>query len=334
MTDLEREDAAAVAGLPYDWAKLRGKTLLISGGTGFIGSYLTEVLRWRNRTFGDGIRVISLSRRGGPSDETVTCWQADVTGPFPDPGPVDYVLHLASNTHPRQYGADPVGTILTNVLGCDRLLKLAAEKRARFLLASSVEIYGEDSREPMGETDCGYLDCNQPRAGYNEAKRTCEALCQAYGKQYGVDFVTVRLARVFGPDRKRDTKAMAQFLEMALAGENVILKSKGTQRFSYCYVADCVSGILKVLLDGERGQAYNLSEEDEGLTLGDYAEKIANLAGKKVVYEIQPDEGASKAAYALLDTRKLKGLGWKPLYSVSQGLERTYQIYIDRRKSL
>ena len=120
-------------------------------------------------------------------------------------------------------------------------------------------------------------------------------------------------------------------MEKALAGEDVILKSKGLQRYSYCYAADCVSGIMKILLDGTSGQAYNLSEDDEGMTLAGYAEQIAALAGRKVVYRIEEEEAVSKAVYALLNTEKLKSIGWKPLYSVSEGLERTYRIYAERR---
>ena len=330
MTDLEKEDIVSVAQLPYDWDKLENKTVLLSGGTGFIGSFLLDVFRYRNEKYENGIRVVSLSRRGGNSDGTVLYQKADVTNPVVYQGTVDYVLHLASNTHPHQYAEDPVGTILTNILGCEHLLQLAAEKNARFLLPSSVEIYGEGTEAAMDEQCCGYLDCNQARAGYNEAKRTCEALCQSYRKQYGIDFVTVRLGRVFGADRKKDTKAIAQFMEKALADEDIILKSNGTQRYSYCYVADCVSGIIRVLLDGVCGQAYNLSEDDEGMTLAGYAERIAKLAGRKVVYQMEEDEAVSKATYALLNTEKLKGIGWKPLYSVSEGLERTYKIYTDR----
>lgn len=330
MTDLEREDIASVAQLPYDWGRLRNKTFLLSGGTGFIGSFLLDVFRYRNEKYGDGIRAVSLSRGGGNSDDTVSYRKADVTEPVAYPGPADFILHLASNTHPQQYSEDPVGTILTNILGCEHLLRLAAEKNARFLLPSSVEIYGEGTEAAMDEQYCGYLDCNQARAGYNEAKRTCEALCQSYRKQYGVDFVTVRIARVFGADRKKDTRAMTQFMNRAVAGEDVILKSRGAQRYSYCYIADCVSGVIKALLDGACGEVYNLSDEDEGTTLAGYAEQIARLAGRKVVYQIEAEEAASKATHALMNTEKLKGLGWKPLYSVSEGLERTYRIYMGR----
>ena len=326
MTELEKIDISRVVELPYAWEKLDNKTILISGGTGFIGSFISDVIRYRNEKYDSKIKVVSLSRRGGSSDKTVEYLKADITQPVSYAGTIDYILHLASNTHPKQYGEDPVGTITTNVIGCDNLLKLAVEKKAIFLLESSVEIYGQGTAEPMDEQYCGYLDCNIARSGYNEAKRTCESLCQSYKQQYGIEVKIVRLARVFGADKKLDTKAMSQFIDKAVAGEDIILKSKGNQRFSYCYIADAVSGIVKVLLDGVDGEAYNIANEDDGLSLGGYAEFMADLANKKVIYRIENDEAASRASYALLDIEKIKKLGWKPLYEVKEGLERTYTI--------
>lgn len=328
MTELEKEDIALVAELPYNWELLNNKVIMISGGTGFIGSFIIDVIRYRNKRYSSNIKVISLSRRGGISDTTVENIQVDITCPIEYSGNIDYILHLASNTHPKQYAEDPVGTITTNVLGCNHLLMLAKEKKiTRFLLASSVEIYGQGTEIPMDEEYCGYINCNNARSGYNEAKRTCEALCQSYMQQYGVESVVVRLARIFGADKKKDTKAMSQFMEKAVAGEDIILKSKGNQRYSYCYVADAVSGIFKALLDGTAGQAYNISDDDEGITLGGYAEFIASLAGKSVVYQIENNASVSKATYALLNNNKIKEIGWKPNFSVCNGLKRSYDIY-------
>lgn len=328
MTELEKEDIALVAELPYNWELLNNKVIMISGGTGFIGSFIIDVIRYRNKRYSSNIKVISLSRRGGISDATVENIQVDITCPIEYSGNIDYILHLASNTHPKQYAEDPVGTITTNVLGCNHLLMLAKEKKiTRFLLASSVEIYGQGTEIPMDEEYCGYINCNNARSGYNEAKRTCEALCQSYMQQYGVESVIVRLARIFGADKKKDTKAMSQFMDKAVAGENIVLKSKGNQRYSYCYVADAASGIFKVLLDGVAGQAYNISDDDEGITLGGYAEFIAGLAGEPVVYQLENNASVSKATYALLNNNKIKEIGWKPLYSVSNGLRRSYDIY-------
>lgn len=324
--NLEFQDIERVAELPYRWDELKNKTVMISGGTGFIGSFITNIIMYRNDKYGMNTKVITLSRRGGESYASVEGLKIDIVNPIHYNGNVDYILHLASNTHPKQYGEDPVGTITTNVWGCNNLLKLAKDKNAKFLLASSVEIYGQGTELPMNENYCGYINCNTARSGYNEAKRTCESLCQSYKQQYGVKIAIARLARVFGADKKRDTKAMAQFMDKAIAEEDIILKSKGNQRFSYCYIADAASGILKILLEGIDGEAYNISDEDEGITLGGYAEYIAGLAKKKVIYQIEEDMAASKASYALLDTAKLKAIGWKPLYTVQEGLERTYNI--------
>lgn len=334
-TTYEEEDIERVALQPFSWDKLNGKTVMISGGTGFIGTFITQVLEYRNRHYASGIKIVSISRHEYASaGNSLLHLKANITNPISYDGKVDYILHLASNTHPKQYAEDPVGTVTTNVIGCNNLLTLAKEKKiTRFLLASSVEIYGQGTEKPMNETYCGYIDCNNARSGYNEAKRTCEALCQSYRQQYGLECVTVRLARVFGADKKQDTKAMSQFMAKAVAGEDIVLHSKGNQRYSYCYVADAASGILKVLLDGEDGEVYNISEDDEGLTLSGYAEQIATLAGKKVIFDFAEDEGASKATYALMDCTKMAEIGWKPLYRPCEALKRTYQIYLARNHS-
>lgn len=144
MTEFEKEDVKLVAEQKIAWDKLTNKTILISGGTGFIGSFIIEVLRYRNQYYNQGIKVISISRKGGMSDSMVEYLKADIVKQLQFDEPIDFILHLASNTHPKQYGEDPVGTILTNVLGCNNLLQLAVKQKIeRFLLASSVEIYGE-----------------------------------------------------------------------------------------------------------------------------------------------------------------------------------------------
>ncbi|WP_251548055.1 NAD-dependent epimerase/dehydratase family protein [Pumilibacter intestinalis] len=328
LSDTEIKDIAMLADLPYAWGKLKNSTVVISGGTGFIGSYLIAVLQMRNKKYNDNISIVSLSRGGGEDCENVKYMSCDVTQSIAIKEPVDYVLHLASNTHPQQYAKEPVETITTNILGCCNLIELAREKKAkRFLLTSSVEIYGNGSDTPMQEDYCGYINCNTVRAGYNEAKRVSESLCQAYIAQFGMDCVIARLARVFGPDRKNDSKAIAQFMQNAVRGENIVLKSKGNQRFSYCYVIDAVSGILKVLLDGESGEAYNISEDDEGLTLGDYANYIAALGKVKVVFDLTNRQtGASTAEYALISSIKIKNLEWQPMFTVKDGLYRTHKI--------
>ncbi len=329
MKDAYKAEAAAIAAYDLPWEKLNNKTVLISGGTGLIGSLFISVLRQRNLR-GDNISVVSLSRTARESGEGVVYLAHDVTQPLSMEGRADFVIHLASNTHPKQYSADPVGTIATNIFGCRNLLEAArAWGSERFLLASSVEIYGEGDGTPMREDDCGKIDCNTARAGYNESKRLSESLCQSYRAQFGLDCVIARFSRCFGYDEKKDSKAIAQFLEKAVAGEDIVLRSEGKQAFSYCYVADAVAGLFYVLLKGTDGEAYNISEEYEGLNLGDYARLIASFAGKKVVFDLDPknNPGVSKASYAVLDFEKLKSLGYVPRYTVSEGLRATYEKY-------
>lgn len=329
MNKLELEDIKDVAELPYNWDILTNKTLLISGGTGFIGSFLCNVIRYRNRVYKQKIRVVCISLNAFESDDTVTYLQRNICEPVNVDCEIDFVIHMASNTHPEQYKTDPVGTITGNVFGAYNLLMLAKEKRSkRFILASSCEIYGNGKDEPMNELFCGYINSNTARAGYNESKRVSESLCQSFAEQYGIESCVFRLARVFGADKtKNDSKAMAQFIRNAVNGEDIVLKSKGEQKYSYVYISDAVSGIFKVLLDGKAGEAYNISADYDGKSLGEYADYIASLGGKKVVYEIEDNPNASRALNAILDNSKIKQIGYNPKYSVCDGLKRTFEIY-------
>lgn len=329
MNKLELEDIALVGELKYNWDKLTNKTILISGGTGFIGTFLCNVIRYRNKDYNQNIKVICLAFNQLEDDDTVTYLKRDVTQPVKIEGNVDFILHMASNTHPEQYKTDPVGTITGNVFGAFNLLTLAKEKQStRFVLASSCEIYGDGKDTPMDELYCGYINCNTARAGYNESKRVSESLCQSFAQQYNIESCVFRLARVFGADKtKKDTKAMAQFIRNAVEGKDIVLKSKGLQKYSYVYIADAVSGIFKVLLDGVAGEAYNISSDYDGCTLGEYAEYIASLGNRRVIYDIDDDPNSSRAQNALLDNSKIKSIGYKTMFTVKEGLVRTYKIY-------
>lgn len=331
MNRLELEDVQLVAELCYNWEKLTNKTILISGGTGFLGTFLCDVLRYRNSKYKQNIKVICLSRNSHLNNDTVTYIENDITKPISINEQIDFIIHLASNTHPEQYKADPIGTIITNVYGTYNLLSLAKDKHVeKFLMASSCEIYGNCEDYPLKESCTGKIDCNTARAGYNESKRLCESLCQSFLQQYNVKSSIFRMARVFGVDRtKNDSKAMAQLINKAVRGEDIILKSKGDQKFSYIYIADAVSGIIKVLLDGEICEAYNIAADYDGKTLKEYADFLASLTGTRVVYDIKHDPNVSQAQNAVLDTNKIKKIGFTPLFSVIEGLVRTISILKD-----
>ena len=317
---------------------------MLSGATGLLGSFLVDVIMEKNITEDLNCTVYALARNEEKakqrfskilSDSHLVFIPYDIKLPLvrDDIGTVDYVLHLASNTHPLQYSTDPIGTITTNIIGLQNMLDFAvAHHTARFAFASSNEIYGENRGdvELFDESYCGYIDSNTLRAGYPESKRCGEALCQAYKSQKGLEIVIPRFTRSYGPTMLlTDTKAISQFLRKGINGEDIILKSQGTQYYSYTYIADAISGLLTVILRGDNGEAYNIADERSNITLRDLAEIIAEHAGKQVVFEI-PDEieaaGYSKATKALLDGSKLKNLGWQPLYNIEEGINRTMTV--------
>ena len=341
--NLYLEDLNHVASLDLPWEKLQDSSVLLSGATGLLGSFLVDVLMVKNSK-GLNCCVYALGRSERKAAERFSKWWGDkklvflpydVNVPFvrDDLGKIGYVLHLASNTHPVQYATDPIGTITTNIIGLQNMLEFAVAHEAdRFAFTSSNEIYGENRGDVdlFDESYCGYIDSNTLRAGYPESKRCGEALCQAYKVQKGLDVVIPRFTRSYGPTiQKTDTKAISQFIKKGVAGEDIVLKSAGTQNYSYTYMADAISGLLTVILKGESGEAYNIADEASNITLKELAETIADYAGTKVVFEI-PDAiesaGYSKATKALLDGTKLKKLGWQPLYSVKTGIPRTIKM--------
>lgn len=338
------EDIAFVASLNLPWERLQGKSMLVSGATGLIGSFLVDVIMHRNKSFGMNCKIYSLGRNEARAnarfaycreEDTFQFVPYDINTPLvrEDIGDVEYILHLASNTHPVAYATDPIGTITTNIIGTQNMLDFAVQHHAvRCAFASSNEIYGENRGdvEKFEESYCGYIDCNTMRAGYPESKRCGEALCQAYIRQKGLDIVIPRLTRSYGPTLlSTDTKALSQFLHKALAGEDIVLKSAGTQHYSYTYVADAAAGLMTVLLKGKCGEAYNIADDASDIMLKDLAAIIAKQAGKEVVFDIPDDTesaGFSKATKARLESKKLQELGWTAQYEIEAGITRTIAI--------
>lgn len=330
IADLDR-----VCSLPLPWEKLADKTVTISGATGMIGTFLVDVLMRGNDTKQLDCNVVALGRSAKKARARLPYFERDLFSfeegsvtaiGYRPAAPADYVLHLASPTHPRQYSTDPIGTIRANVDGLQNLLGYSVDCGAKLLFASSVEIYGQNRGDVnrFDERYCGAIDCNSLRACYNESKRLGEAMCQAYRVQKGAEAVIARIARVYGPTLlSDDSKALSQFMHRSLAGEDVVLKSEGTQRFSYLHVADAVSGLLYVLLLGIDGEAYNLADEGSDVMLKDLAGLVAEAGGVKVVFDLpdaQEAAGYSKATLALMDGAKACGLGWSARFNIDAGI--------------
>lgn len=342
---LYTEDIRYAAELPLPWEKLEGTAVLISGASGLIGSCLVDVIVHKNERDSLNCRVYAVGRNIEKAKERFDyCWKKeyfqfithDIRERLDLRDTVGYAVHLASNTHPIAYSTDPIGTIMTNITGTKNMLDTALVNHARrFIFASSNEIYGENrgDTELFDEKYCGYIDSNTLRAGYPESKRCGEALCQAYQKQYGMDVVIPRFTRSYGPSMlSSDSKAISQFIKYAAAGEDIILKSEGNQYYSYTYMMDAVTGLLTVMLKGEAGEAYNISDQRSDIRLKDLAALIAGFAGKRVVFDL-PSEmekaGYSKATKARLNPEKVNKLGWQARYTIAEGIERTLVMLKD-----
>lgn len=342
--ELYYDDVKYVANLKLPWEKIKDSTVMITGASGLIGSALIDSIMYRNlhnkmncTIFAIGRNVEKAKQRffGYWDNDCFNFIVHDINLPLDDifPNKIDYIIHLASNTHPVAYATDPIGTVTANIIGTNNLLEYAVNhKTRRFMFASSNEIYGENRGdvEFFDEHYCGYIDSNTLRAGYPESKRCGEALCQAYLKQKDLDVVIPRLTRSYGPTMlMSDTKAISQFIKKGIEGEDIVLKSEGTQYYSYTYMLDAVAGLLTVLLKGDSGNAYNIADESGDIMLKDLASIIAGYADRKVVFELPDDvekAGYSTATKARLAGSKIRKLGWKPRYNIRDGIIRTIEI--------
>lgn len=325
-----------------DWNKIDNHSFLIIGATGMIGSYMIDVLMNRNVKYKSNIHVYAMGRSLQRLEKRFSMYlnnpffhivEGDVTQSISLNEDIDYIFHGASNTHPRAYSSDPIGTIMTNLMGTQQVLDFAANtnpKRIAFL--SSVEIYGENRGdvEKFTEDYCGYIDCNTLRAGYPEGKRASESLCQAYIAKHDLDIVIPRICRTFGPTMLlNDSKASSQFIMNAVNNEDIVLKSEGNQYFSYAYVGDVVYSLLYLLAHGGNGEAYNIAVPEFDMHLKDLAQNLASINQKEIILDLPDEEerkGFSKASQAILASDKIVSLGWKPLFGLNEALKNTVEL--------
>lgn len=315
--------------------QLKGKSFLITGATGMVGVMLIDALMQLEdvTVFAVGrSKEKVLNRLGEYMDNPCFHFiEHNVCDPFDSKLKVDYIVPAASNTHPLAYSRFPIETILVNVKGAENALELASSCGATVIYPSTNEVYGNAiADEVFTEDSNGKLNLSNARSCYNESKRTAEALCQSYIAERGLSVKIARLCRIFGPTMlENDSKASSQFIKKAIAAEDIVLKSNGEQFYSYTYVADAVAGLLVVLLNGEIGVPYNVSSEKTNIHLKDFAQLCAESCGKRISYELPSEaeqKGFSIATQAVLSNERIKGIGFKPRYSMRDAINRTIQI--------
>lgn len=314
---------------------LNGKSFLITGATGMVGVMLIDALMQLEDVtiYAVGRNEEKAKQRLGEyfSNPRFHFLKHNVCEPFNSQLIVDYIIPAASNTHPLAYSQYPIETIFINIKGAENALELATRCGGTVVYTSTNEVYGNAiGNEVFTEDYNGKLNLSNARACYNESKRTAEALCQSYLAERGTKVKIARLCRIFGPTMlENDSKASSQFIKNAIDGEDIVLKSRGEQFFSYTYVADAVAGLLVVLLKGEIGVPYNVSSEKTNVHLRDFAQLCAESCGRKVVFEIPSEveqKGFSLATQAILSNDRIKEIGFRPYYDMRDAINRTIQI--------
>jgi dTDP-glucose 4,6-dehydratase len=304
-------------------------TAVVTGGAGFLGSHLCD------RLLAEGFKVICVDNLiTGNTDniahlinnEDFRFVKHDVTNYIYLPGRIDYILHFASPASPIDYLKLPIQTLKVGSLGTHKALGLAKEKRARFLLASTSEVYGDPSIHPQNEDYWGNVNPIGPRGVYDEAKRFAEAMTMAYQRYHGVETRIVRIFNTYGPRmRLDDGRALPAFVGQALRGEDLTVFGDGSQTRSFCFVSDLVDGIFKLLMSNEK-EPVNIGNPSE-ITIKQFAEEVLNLIETKsrIIYKDLPEDDPKIRQPDI--TKARTKLGWEPKIDRKEGLKITIDYF-------
>lgn len=339
MNRVLEDDLKTIIAEDLSWEKLKNKTVMITGASGMVGSYMLYVLLMLNDEKHYGIKVDAVMRNVNklPEEirnrEDVDVVVADVTKDIPDVGDIDYIIHAASPASPLIMQNQPVETIAANTIGTFKTLELAKEKNAEgYLFISSREIYGQpdEGQEFFYENTYGFVDQLNPRSCYSEGKKAAETMCVCFHEEYGLNTKIARLAHTYGPGMSiYDGRVQADFLKNVYHNEDIVLKSEGTAVRTYTYIADAIAGMYRILLDSE-DIVYNIGNEAGKVSIRDLAEILVSIypeRGLKLVFDIPEGGTKGTAPYTLgiLSSEKLRKLGWNPKYSVKDGFKRTLE---------
>lgn len=316
---------------PNIFAPFRDKTILVTGATGLIGSLICKALLFANENYETHCTLIAVARdkrklsrilEGYATDDCLEVVECDLSKGEPEVEHVDYILHAAAVTKSKVMIEHPVDVAMTSLRGTEALLELARKAGARMVYISSMEVYGTLAPDEVAdETRLGWIDLAAVRSCYPESKRMCECLCSAYAAQYEVKVCSARLAQTFGAGvLAGENRAFAQFVRSAMNGDDIILKTRGLSEGNYVNTIDCVAGLLTLLVRGDSGQAYNVANESSHGTIREVAETASEAYGGLSDVVIDLDEsnasGYAPDVHLRLSSAKLRGLGWKPLYSL------------------
>ncbi|KLU15991.1 MULTISPECIES: NAD-dependent epimerase/dehydratase family protein [Xenorhabdus] len=323
------EDLEFIAAKIFKSGHFSNSSVLVTGATGLVGSFLVKSMLYANKALGTNINVLASVRNTEKARNTFTDFISDtnlefVTANLLEPinleQKVDFIVHTASITASKEMVENPTGVLFTAFESTKNLLDyVKAHPHCKMVYISSMEYYGQvtDEFSNVTEDKLGYIDLNKPRSCYPESKRVCESLCNAYAAQYDLSVCSARLAQTFGAGVPfSDNRVFAQFAKSALNDTNIVLHTTGESEGNYCYTADAVYAIFLLLFKGEKGQSYNVAHNHS--TIINMARLVnEKLADNKIKVEVRIPEDLSNYGYAptvklKLNSDKLRDLGWEP----------------------
>lgn len=337
-----REDLRRMAKNQSFFEIFNNKTVLITGATGMLATYITYLLIYLRKECTVNVNLVLLCRTKFKADKLFmefydepwfTLLLQDVCDPINYGEVVDYIFHLAGNASPYYIKNDPVGIVKSNLIGTFNVFEYAKGKHVKkVLFASTREVYGKNEEiDFLTEKDFGSIDPLESRSCYPESKRAAETICKSYFMQYGIPFNIVRIAHSYGPgmNLNNDGRIMADLISNVVNGEDIVLKSEGLAERSFCYITDAISAMFLVLIKGEVGKAYNIANETEPIIIKELANKLADMTGLKIVYKLAKHKSDVYCNYRRsgLDAAEIKALCWFPIVTLSQGLKYTIDSF-------
>lgn len=345
-----QEDLEAIANSELPFERMKSSTILVTGSTGLIGSQVVQALAACNRLTNLDLRILALVRN--PEKARIVFGElldrpdvdlvvSDIVDGIDVSERVDYVIHCASVTASKEMVKHPVETISTSVLGTKNVLDFAKHHHAKSVVyLSSMEVYGTFGAlsRVVSERDLGIIDLADVRSCYPESKRLCENMCVGYCKEYGVPVKIVRLAQTFGAGvLPGDNRVFSQFARSVIEGEDIVLHTPGRSEGNYCYTRDVIKALIVVLLEGENGESYNVSNEASHTTILGMAELVCRTIAQdaiKVRFHIPESNvyGYAPETRVKIDSSKLRSLGWMPEVGLEESYSRMIRSMLSRRE--